>query len=47
MLRSGAGIALIALIVFGQSLDPAAIVGMLLIVAGVVVLNVFSDAVSR
>lgn len=42
---SGAGIALITLvawIVFGQSLDVPAIVGLLLIVAGVVVLNLFS-----
>lgn len=42
---SGAGIALITLvawIVFGQSLDIPAIVGLLLIVAGVVVLNLFS-----
>lgn len=42
---SGAGIALITLIawvVFGQKLDPAAIFGILLIVAGVVVLNFFS-----
>lgn len=44
---SGVGVALIALIgwlVFGQALDPPAIVGMVLIVAGVVVLNVFSRA---
>jgi small multidrug resistance pump len=42
---SGAGVALIALIgwlVFGQALDAPAIIGVLLIVAGVVVLNVFS-----
>jgi small multidrug resistance pump len=47
---SGAGIALIALVAwifFGQSLDVPAIVGLLLIVAGVVVLNVFSKAVSH
>ena len=47
---SGVGIALIALIgwlVFGQSLDAAAIIGMLLIIAGVVVLNVFSKTVAR
>lgn len=42
---SGVGVALIALIgwlVFGQALDAPAIIGLLLIVAGVVVLNVFS-----
>lgn len=45
---SGVGIALIALVAwvfFGQSLDVPAIVGLLLIVAGVVVLNVFSTTV--
>jgi small multidrug resistance pump len=45
---SGVGIALIALVAwvfFGQSLDVPAIVGLLLIVAGVVVLNVFSTSV--
>ena len=45
---SGVGIALIALVAwvfFGQSLDVPAIVGLLLIVAGVVVLNVFSGSV--
>ncbi|MBD1400386.1 SMR family transporter [Pelovirga terrestris] len=44
---SGAGIALISLIawlVFGQKLDAAAIIGIVLIVAGVMVLNVFSNA---
>lgn len=44
---SGAGIALIALVAWvflGQSLDVPAIVGMLLILAGVVVLRVFSKA---
>jgi small multidrug resistance pump len=43
---AGAGVALIALIgwlYFGQTLDAPAIIGMLLIVAGVVVLNVFSE----
>jgi small multidrug resistance pump len=47
---AGAGVALIALIgwlYFGQALDAPAIIGMLLIVAGVVVLNVFSDTGSR
>jgi small multidrug resistance pump len=46
---SGAGIVLIALIawlVYGQALDLPAIVGMSLIVAGVVILNLFST-VSR
>lgn len=45
---SGVGIALITLVawlVYGQSLDPAAIVGLALIVAGVVVLNLFSRSV--
>lgn len=43
---SGAGIALITLIdwiIYGQSLDLPAIIGMSLIVAGVVVLNLFSN----
>jgi small multidrug resistance pump len=47
---SGAGVALIALIAwvfFGQALDTPAIIGLLLIVAGVVVLNVFSKTVSH
>ena len=47
---SGAGVALIALIAwlfFGQALDAPAIIGLLLIVAGVVVLNLFSNAVSH
>lgn len=42
---AGAGVALIALagfIFFGQKLDMAAIFGMILIVSGVVVINVFS-----
>ncbi len=42
---SGVGVALITLIawlVYGQSLDLAGIVGIALIVAGVVVLNLFS-----
>jgi small multidrug resistance pump len=46
---SGVGIVLIALIawlVYGQALDLPAIVGMSLIVAGVVILNLFST-VSR
>ncbi len=47
---SGAGVALIALVgwlVYGQALDLPAIVGMGLIVAGVVVLNVFSKTVAH
>jgi small multidrug resistance pump len=32
---------------FGQALDAAAIIGMLLIVAGVVVLNVFSETAAH
>lgn len=47
---SGAGMALIALIAwifFGQALDIPAIIGLLLIVAGVVVLNVFSKTVAH
>lgn len=44
---SGAGVALIALVgwvVFGQRLDPPALIGMALIVAGVVVMQVFSKS---
>jgi len=47
---SGAGIALIALVAWvflGQSLDVPAIIGLLLIIAGVVVLNLFSKTVSH
>lgn len=47
---SGLGIVLIALIGlvwFGQKLDTAALVGLALIVAGVVVINVFSHSVSH
>ena len=47
---SGAGVALIAIIAwlyFGQTLDIPAIIGLLLIVSGVVVLNVFSKTVSH
>lgn len=43
---SGIGIALIALIswmLYGQRLDLPAVIGMLLIIAGVVVLNVYSN----
>ncbi|MGI1662477.1 DMT family transporter [Palleronia sp. KMU-117] len=45
---AGAGVALVALIglvVYGQKLDLAAVVGITLIVAGVVVLNTLSDSV--
>lgn len=45
---AGVGVALIALVGYaflGQSLDTPAIVGMALIVAGVVVINVFSRTV--
>jgi len=47
---SGVGVALIALIAwvfYGQVLDLPAIIGLLLIVAGVVVLNLFSNTVSH
>lgn len=47
---SGTGVALITLIAwlfFGQALDGAALLGLGLIVAGVVVLNVFSKSVSH
>jgi len=46
---AGAGIALIALIgwlVFGQVLDAPAVIGMGLIIAGVVVINVFSKTLA-
>ncbi|MDZ7789054.1 MAG: SMR family transporter [Xanthomonadales bacterium] len=46
---AGVGVALIALVgyaFFGQRLDAPAILGMALIVAGVVVINVFSRTVS-
>jgi small multidrug resistance pump len=47
---SGTGIALIALVAWvflGQSLDVPAIIGLLLIIAGVIVLNLFSKTVSH
>jgi len=47
---SGAGIVLISLVswlVFGQKLDAAALCGMGLIIAGVVVINVLSGSVSH
>jgi small multidrug resistance pump len=45
---AGAGVALIALAgyaFFGEALDAPAIIGMVLIVAGVVIINVFSRSV--
>jgi len=47
---SGLGIVLISivgLVMFGQKLDLAAIVGIVLIVSGVVVMNVFSKTVGH
>ena len=47
---SGAGIALVTvvgLVVFDQKLDFAAIIGISLIVAGVIVMNVFSKTVGH
>jgi len=47
---SGAGVALITLLswlLFGQTLDLGAVVGIALIVAGVLVLNLFSSTVPR
>ena len=47
---SGVGIVLIAVIgfvVFKQHLDWPAVLGLALIIAGVVVINVFSDSVSH
>lgn len=44
---SGAGVALIAWVLYGQALDLPAIIGISLIVAGVVVLNLFSTTVSH
>ncbi len=38
------GVALIGTLVLGQRLDPPALVGIALIVAGVIVINVFSKA---
>lgn len=48
MLWSGIGIVLISLIAwlfFGQTLDGPAILGLMLIIAGVVILNVFSGSI--
>lgn len=47
---SGLGIVLISIVgavIFGQKLDLPAIIGMLLIVSGVFVMNVFSNSVSH
>ena len=47
---SGVGVALIAVIgavVFGQTLDLPGMAGIALIVAGVIVINVFSTSVAR
>lgn len=47
---AGVGVALVALVgwlVYGQSLDLAAVIGLTLIVAGVIVLNVFSKTVAH
>jgi len=47
---AGVGVALIALagyLFFGQALDTPAIVGMTLIVAGVLVINLFSQTVGN
>jgi small multidrug resistance pump len=47
---SGLGIVLISiagLIIFDQKLDMAAIIGIILIVSGVIVMNVFSSSVSH
>lgn len=47
---SGAGVALIALAgyaLFGQKLDTPAVIGILLIISGVVVINVFSTSVTH
>ena len=47
---SGAGVGLIALIarlLYGQSLDLPAIIGLSLIVAGVVILTLFSNSISH
>jgi small multidrug resistance pump len=47
---SGAGIVLIALIgyfAFGQKLDPPALAGLALIIAGVLVVNLFSKTIGH
>jgi len=40
------GTVAVGLVVFDESLDPAAVAGLVLVIAGVVVLNVFSGAYS-
>ncbi|UCV13823.1 DMT family transporter [Quatrionicoccus australiensis] len=47
---SGVGVALVALsgwLLYGQALDLAAVLGLTLIVAGVIVLNLFSKTVAH
>jgi small multidrug resistance pump len=47
---SGLGIVLISIIgsvIFGQKLDLAAVIGILLIISGVVIMNVFSNSISH
>ncbi len=47
---SGAGIVLVALagwLLFGQKLDPAALVGLAMIIAGVLVINLLSRSVTH
>lgn len=47
---SGIGIvliSLIALVLFGQRLDPPALIGMALIIAGVLVINLFSKSAAH
>ena len=47
---SGLGIVLIAIIgfaLFGQRLDPAAIIGLALIIAGIVVIQLFSSSTTH
>lgn len=38
------GIAIVSYIVYGQRLDPGAVIGMGLIIAGILVMRLFSDA---
>ncbi|WP_434353725.1 multidrug efflux SMR transporter [Psychrobacter sp. HD31] len=47
---SGLGIVLITLvgaIIFGQKLDTAAVVGIMLIITGVIIMNVFSKSIGH
>lgn len=47
---SGLGIVLVSIVgmvIFGQKLDLAAIIGMILIITGIVVMNVFSGSVKH